>query len=171
MELLYDEATACTRGEEKAHVLLESIRSKIGDNKDNRWIAYATRLTDQAVIDFQTRAVEVDGHIEANTTNLPPFTSQAMLTLEALDVHIALLCSKSPEGKELAFQEAVKNGDAVLVELYIQAGVDPSVADNDAIRWACFFGHFFNCGPTVTGRACGPFGTGQFRNPLRVLNW
>ena len=143
MDLLYAEAANCTHREEKAHTLLESIRSQIEDN--SRWLEYATRLTDQAIIDYQMRAVEVDGCIEALNTSEsdipPPFTSQSMTLLETLEANITTLCYGSTESSEPLFQEAVKSGDVTLSALFIQAGVDPSANDNEAIQWAFYYGH------------------------------
>ena len=140
MEALYTEALNCTRGEEKAQALLESIRLQTEDcdDTDNRWLEYATAQTHLAIHDFQTRAVEVDGCIEANMVDLPPFTSQAMRILEALEANLEVLSS---EDKQSAFQEVVTKGDVVMVRLYIQAGVDPSAEDNQAIRMASMKGH------------------------------
>ena len=124
MEALYKEAILCTQGEERAQVLLESIRLRIedcedGDKcRDSRWLEYATTQTHLAIYDFQRRAVEVDGRIEkSDLFSDIPFTSQAMQILEALEAHLALLWSKSPEDKGLKFQEAVTHGDAALIEL------------------------------------------------------
>ena len=145
MEALYKEAFLCTQGEERARTLLESIRLRTADchdtdNKDSRWLEYATAQTHLAIYDFQTRAVEVDGWIEANTPDLPPFTSQAMRILEALEVNLEALSSEE-ENNGPAFQMAVTTGDVVMVGLFIQAGVDPSVVDNYAIQRASGSGH------------------------------
>ena len=106
MEALYNEAVKCTHGEEKAHVLLESIRVRISKIEDSRWIEYATTLTQRAVIDHQMRAVEVDRRIEAmDISDLPPFLSQAMVTLETLEANLATLCSSEDKGP--MFLEAV----------------------------------------------------------------
>ena len=145
MNLLYAEAANCTHGEEKSHTLLESIRSQIEDN--SRWLEYATRLTDQAIIDYQMRAVEVDGRIEAlnlfesDSPPPPPFTSQSMTLLETLEANITTFCYGSTESSEPLFQEAVTKGDVVWIELCIQAGVDPSAQDNNAIQRASANGH------------------------------
>ena len=56
MDSLYDEAVKCTRGEENARALLESIYLQ---TEDSKWLEYATTLAHHAVIDYQTRAVEV----------------------------------------------------------------------------------------------------------------
>ena len=60
MEALYTEALNCTRGEEKAQALLESIREQ---TENPKWIEYAILLTHLAILDLQTRAVEVDKKI------------------------------------------------------------------------------------------------------------
>ena len=138
MEALYTEAARCTQEEEKAQGLLESIRTQ---TEDPKWLEYAIPLAQQAIQDFQRRAVEVDGFIEANLLDLPdpPFISQSLRTLETLEVHIARLCSSEDKGP--VFQQGATQGDVVLVELFIQAGVDPSAENNRAIQWASRCGH------------------------------
>ena len=142
MEALYKEAVLCTQGEDKARTLLESICLQTEDSEDNRWVEYASTHAHLAVIDFQTRAVEVDGCIEANRVDLPntPFISQALRTLEALEANLTTLCSDLSKVTPL-FQEAITKGDALMVELFIQAGVDPSAEDNRAIQLASENGH------------------------------
>ena len=179
MEALYTEALICTQGEEKAPGLLESIQLQ---TENPIWLEYAATLTQQAIHDFQMRAVEVDGHIEALTVPLefknsaitdmeakitrmkdklavetarlaqaeekllelkqklwPHFTSQAMKTLETFEANLTAI--NVTEDKTSLFQTAVTNGDATLVDLCIQAGVDPSVQDNSAIQEASSNGH------------------------------
>ena len=89
MDSLYKEAVACVEGEEKVQVLLESIRSQ---TTDSGWLEFATTLAQQATIDYQTRAVEVDRWIETmDTSTQHPFTSLSLATLNALNANLAIL--------------------------------------------------------------------------------
>ena len=138
MESLIEEAVACVRGEEKAGTLLESIRSQ---TDDSAWLEYAATLQQQAIVDYQTRAVEVDLRIEAmDLLTGPPFISLSMLTLEALEGNIQWLLTTTD--KQYRFREATQIGDVGLVSICIQAGVDPSIHDNWAIRMASENGHY-----------------------------
>jgi len=129
MEALYAEAAYCTRGEERARALLESVRLMTGEDETNRWTLLAASLAPRAIFELETRAVEVDGRIVAgdvsgNAPGRPPYTCQPLATLEALDTHFALL--NSTDRKEGQMRQAILDGDAVMVDLLILAGASPS---------------------------------------------
>ena len=146
MESWCKEAIACVQGEEKARSLLESIRLQTDDSD---WLNYATGLSQQATIDFQTRAVEVDGQIEAMASGFasssPPssFTliCQSLVTLEAMELAIGSSWWWSFD-KFPQLIEACEEGDVGVVCLCIQAGTDPSANNNAAISTASENGHY-----------------------------
>jgi len=136
MELLYAEAAACTQGEERVRILMESIRLQATDATTADRLELATKLAQQAIFELETRAVEVDALLEANT--LPPsapFICQPLTTLEALDK----LFATQWEFKHL--KKAIKERDDGSVDLLIQAGVDPSAENNRAIQFASDIGN------------------------------
>ena len=143
MEALYAEAVYCTTGEERARTLVESVRAMTAvdeTNETNRWLPLATSLCQQAVFELQTRAVEVDGRIEAGDTAARPlYRCSSLETLEVLEAQYAVL--NSSEDKWLLFMEAVCEGKSALVDLCILAGVDPTAISNHAIRAASRGGH------------------------------
>jgi hypothetical protein len=147
MEALYNEAAACTRGEENVvPEFLESIRSQIEKHsqieESSSWFEYATTLARDATIAFQTRAVEVDKRIETmDTSDLSVFTSPSLNRLKAFEANIALWCFGSMDDKWAQFRDAVLEGDTDIIELGLRAGVDPSAKDNYAILSASERGH------------------------------
>jgi len=123
MESLYAEAAACTQGEERARTLTDSIRQHA-----TRMVEFAAELERKAIFELETRAVEVDGLLESDSTQTPtPFVSPSLVTLEALDK----LFVKPWDEKRL--EDAADEGDVGVVNLLIQMGVDPSADDNHAI--------------------------------------
>jgi len=136
MESLYAEAAACTQGEERVRTLVESIRQQLTDTSmATGRMELATRLAQQAIFELETRAVELDGLLEANTLpTLTPFICQPLATLEALDKQ----CMKPWDEKLL--KDAAREGAVGMVDLLIQAGVDPSANSNSAIQYASLAG-------------------------------
>jgi len=139
MEALFVEAALCTQGEERARVLVEAIRGMVGEDETNDWLTLAVSLAQQAVYEMETRAVVVDGLIEAGGGSVTPFHCQPLATLEVLGANFSALAA--PEDGWPRFEEAILRGDAIMVDLLIQGGVDPSAAHNWAIRFASAYGH------------------------------
>jgi len=135
MESLYAEAAACTQGEERARTLMESIRQQATTATVGR-MEFAAKLAQQAILELETRAVEVDGLLEQDPTQrVPPFVCWSLATLETMDKQF----TRRWDGELL--EEAAKHGDVQLVDLLIQAGVDPSANDNEGLLLASKYGH------------------------------
>jgi len=136
MESLYAEAAACTQGEERVRTLLESIRLQATAASTADRMELATRVAQQAIFELETRAVEVDGLLEACDFTPPNrFASPSLATLEAIDRLFTQQWDQDLLGM------AAQEGDVAVVDLMIQAGVDPSTKGNWAIRYASESGH------------------------------
>jgi len=146
MEALYAQAAYCTQGEERARGLVESVRlHAVADAavESNRWVQMATSLAEKTVFELETQAVEVDARIEDGDLTEEEeslFVCQPLVTLEALEANFTILTAS--EGDKWArLEEAVEKGNAILVDLLIQGGVDPSARGNWAVRLASHKGH------------------------------
>ena len=147
MEFLCAEAANCTRGEERARTLLESIRQWVTAGKTTETTEtihrVAVEMARRAIFELETRAVEVDALLE-DPASLPPtapFISPSLATLEALGLE-ANLVSLVVDSQCVLMLEAANAGDATMVDLLItHFGVDPTTDDNRAIRAATANGH------------------------------
>ena len=139
MDSLYTEAATCTREMERVAALLESVRIQTEKRMEQ-----ATSLAQQAIFYLETRAIDIDGLIEAGgTTGATPFACPPLGALAALEtpspppVTVRKMLAKDIE----QFIHEIRTGNVSNVDELIRGGINPSFYNNYVFRLASENGH------------------------------